>query len=162
MDPTLNREKCFLLVKVGLLFYPFKLCRGEVILSSNPRNPDDQDVVKRIIGMEDDIIIKHPRGWKSRSPHLLSFETIKPGHLWLQGDNMRESCDSRTYGQVDVSKVYGKVMCQLWPDFKFMRNTMEYSGQGKEFQDIIALKSKSEALQNDAYTPHHPIDPLVS
>ena len=149
MDPTLNRNKCYLLVRVGLLYYPFKLHRGEVILASNPRNADEQDVVKRVIGMEDDIIVKHPRGWKSKSPHLLSFETIKKDHIWIQGDNMRESCDSRTYGQVDIDKVYGKVVCQIWPwsESKFMRRTMEYSGQGPEYHDAVALKSKSVPIK---------------
>ena len=141
MHPTLDREKCYLLVRVGILFYPFTLNRGDVILAKNPRNKDDQDVVKRVIGMENDTIIRHPRGWKSRSPQLLSTQTIQSDKVWLQGDNMSESCDSRTYGQVDRHKVYGKVICQIYPEFKFMTNTMEYAGQGSEYQDIVSLKS---------------------
>eukprot|EP01083_Nonionella_stella_P151603 484611_1 len=138
MHPTIDREKCYLVVRVGLLFYPFNLKKGDVILSTNPRNKKDEDVVKRIIGMENDTIIKHPRGWKSRSRHLLSEQTIEKGHVWLQGDNMNESCDSRAYGQVDLSNVYGKVICQIYPQFRFMKNTMEYAAQDAEYQEIVA------------------------
>ena len=144
MHPTLHREKCYLLVRVGILFYPFTLNRGDVILAKNPRNKDDQDVVKRIIGMEGDEIIKHPRGWKSHSSHLLSTQTVEKDKLWLQGDNMNESCDSRTYGQVDMNKVYGKVVCQMYPKFRFMQNTMEYAGQGTEYRNIVTSKSKDD------------------
>lgn len=147
MHPTLNREKCYLLVRVGLLFYPFTLKRGDVILAKNPRNKNDQDVVKRIIGIENDEIIKHPRGWKSNSPHLLSKQTVEKDKLWLQGDNMNESCDSRTYGQVNVNKVYGKVVCQIYPKFRFMTNTMEYAAQGDRYKDIVSLKSKSNIIK---------------
>ena len=146
MHPTLNREKCYLLVRVGILFYPFTMKRGDVILAKNPRNPDDQDVVKRIIGMEDDEIIRHPRGWRSQSPQLLSKQIVEKDKLWLQGDNMNESCDSRTYGQVDKDKVYGKVICQIYPKFRFMKNTMEYAGQGNQYRNIVSAKSKVEKI----------------
>eukprot|EP01084_Bolivina_argentea_P188752 324825_1 len=140
MYPTLDREKCYLLVRVGILFYPFNLHKGNVVLATNPRDSEEQDVVKRIIGMENDEIIKHPRGWKSRSPRLLSLQTIKKDHIWLQGDNMKESCDSRTYGQVNIDNIYGKVVCQIYPKFKLMKNTLEYAAQDKEYKNIVKLK----------------------
>jgi len=147
MHPTLHREKCYLLVRVGLLFYPFGIHRGDVILATNPRNEDEQDVVKRVIGMENDQIIKHPRGWKSNSPHLLSEQTIKKDHLWLQGDNLNESCDSRTYGQVECNKVYGKVLCQIYPQFKFINKTMEYAAQDEVYHRIVKLKSDTNNIR---------------
>eukprot|EP01084_Bolivina_argentea_P208608 355602_1 len=147
MHPTLDREKCYLLVRVGILFYPFNLHKGEVILSKNPRDQDDKDVVKRIIGMENDQIIKHPRGWKSNSPYLLSQQTIKKDHVWLQGDNMSESCDSRTYDQVPINNVYGKVMCQLYPEFKIIKNTLKYGGQGEQYQNILKSKSDKDKIE---------------
>ena len=64
--------------------------------------------------------------------------------MWLQGDNMRESCDSRTYGQVHKNNVYGKVVCQIYPQFKFLNNTLEYAGQEELYQNIVKMKSDDE------------------
>ena len=155
MEPTLDREKCYLLVRVGLLFYPFALRRGDVVLSRNPRNADDQDVVKRIIGLEGDEVVQHPRGWISKSPHLLSTQTVRRGHVWLQGDNMNESCDSRTYGQVDSAKVYGKVVWQIYPCWKRVRNTMQYAAQDEEYHRI-AKESPSKAMTVSHHSPKTP------
>ena len=136
MDPTFDSGKRFLLVKVGLLYYFSSLNKGDVIIAKNPRKNSKDDIVKRVIGLPLDTIIKHPRGWCSRSPHLLTTVTLGKDQVWLQGDNMGHSVDSRTYGPLTLDQVYGKVICQVYPSIKMIGNTMEYSGQGPEFQKI--------------------------
>ena len=136
MDPTFDRGRRFLLVKVGLLYYFSSLNRGDVVIARNPRQNSKDDIVKRVVGLPLDTVVKHPRGWCSRSPEFLTTVTLTKDQIWLQGDNMRHSVDSRTYGPLPINQVYGKVICQIYPSLKMIANTMEHSGQGKEFQKL--------------------------
>jgi inner membrane protease subunit 1 len=50
--------------------------------------------------------------WSAASaPELV----VPPGHVWVQGDNMAVSRDSREYGPVPLGTVRGRVLCTLWP-----------------------------------------------
>ena len=140
MHPTLNENKCFLLVRVGFLYWPFKINKGDVILSKNPRDINIDDVVKRVVGVENDEIIVHPRGWKSDMPLLLDKIKIDKDNVWIQGDNMSQSTDSRSYGSIDKRNIYGKVICQIYPELKWINNTMEYSGQEQKYWDLYGKK----------------------
>jgi len=40
---------------------------------------------------------------------------VPPGHVWVQGDNMVVSRDSREYGPVPLGAVRGRVVCTVWP-----------------------------------------------
>ena len=40
---------------------------------------------------------------------------VPPCHVWLQGDNTRNSIDSRTYGPVNVGMLRGRVGYRPWP-----------------------------------------------
>ncbi len=38
--------------------------------------------------------------------------------IWLSGDNVKESNDSRFFGWVDKDQVLGKVILKYWPKLK--------------------------------------------
>lgn len=38
--------------------------------------------------------------------------------VWLSGDNLRESNDSRNFGWVDKNQIIGKVILRYWPRIK--------------------------------------------
>lgn len=38
---------------------------------------------------------------------------VPRGHVWLQGDNLLHSRDSREYGPIPLALVRGKVLCQV-------------------------------------------------
>lgn len=40
---------------------------------------------------------------------------VPKGHVWLQGDNARNSTDSRSYGPVPVNSVRARVFFRCWP-----------------------------------------------
>jgi hypothetical protein len=40
---------------------------------------------------------------------------VPPHHVWLQGDNTRNSNDSRHYGAVPVAMLRGRVCYRVWP-----------------------------------------------
>ena len=44
-------------------------------------------------------------------PHLTS--QVPPGHVWLQGDNLLHSLDSREYGAVPMGLLRGRVLWQV-------------------------------------------------
>jgi len=44
---------------------------------------------------------------------------VPDGHVWLEGDNPKNSRDSRSYGPVPLGLVDGKVIFKLWPPKNF-------------------------------------------
>ncbi len=40
---------------------------------------------------------------------------MPPHHVWLQGDNTRNSNDSRHYGAMPVAMLRGRVCYRVWP-----------------------------------------------
>ncbi|MFT7486796.1 MAG: signal peptidase I, partial [Candidatus Paceibacteria bacterium] len=50
-----------------------------------------------------------------QDPYSDFFETVKPGHYFVLGDNRLHSSDSREFGQVKADYVRGKVDVRLWP-----------------------------------------------
>ncbi|NXV40094.1 IMP1L protease, partial [Rissa tridactyla] len=48
---------------------------------------------------------------------------VPKGHVWLEGDNLRNSTDSRCYGPVPYGLIRGRICFKIWPlnDFGFLR-----------------------------------------
>ncbi|NXC18973.1 IMP1L protease, partial [Corythaeola cristata] len=49
--------------------------------------------------------------------------SVPKGHVWLEGDNLRNSTDSRCYGPVPYGLIRGRICFKIWPlnDFGFLR-----------------------------------------
>lgn len=65
----------------------------------------------------DEPYLKDPKATKDRT-----FEVnVKPGYIWVMGDNRNNSSDSRSHqgspggGQVSVDEVVGKAWVRVWP-----------------------------------------------
>ncbi|XP_035775463.1 mitochondrial inner membrane protease subunit 1-like [Anopheles albimanus] len=48
-----------------------------------------------------------------------SIVTVPRGHLWIEGDNVQNSSDSRNYGPVPIGLVKSRAICRLWPLSEF-------------------------------------------
>ncbi|EIW67974.1 hypothetical protein TREMEDRAFT_69505 [Tremella mesenterica DSM 1558] len=116
--------------------------RGDLVVSINPMKPNET-VCKRVIGIQGDIIEVEPRRgresiWmaeeddelgngrvilrdvdsegrplRSRRKGEGQWVKIPKGHVWLQGDNISNSTDSRMYGPVPVGIITGKVLARV-------------------------------------------------
>eukprot|EP00244_Chara_vulgaris_P007303 TRINITY_DN2739_c0_g2_i1.p1 TRINITY_DN2739_c0_g2~~TRINITY_DN2739_c0_g2_i1.p1 ORF type:complete len:165 (-),score=0.96 TRINITY_DN2739_c0_g2_i1:236-730(-) len=87
-----------------------KLKAGDVVVAKSPTNPR-LIVCKRIVGVSGDRVTIIPIKETERLRHVV----VPKGHVWLQGDNIRNSTDSRHYGPVPSAMVKGKVFYKIWP-----------------------------------------------
>ena len=81
---------------------------GDVVVARSPTNPR-LIVCKRVLGLEGDRVKVVP------TAPLDVARTIKVprGHVWLQGDNLHNSTDSRHYGPVPYAMLRGKVFFKV-------------------------------------------------
>ena len=109
--------------------------RGDIIVFKYPEDPT-RDFIKRVIGIEGDVIESHDKTlsvnsrklMESYAQHVDSF--IKPADMdkrdnfgpitvpkdsvFVMGDNRDQSYDSRFWGFVDLSMVKGKAIIIYW------------------------------------------------
>ncbi|KAG7595115.1 LexA/Signal peptidase-like superfamily [Arabidopsis thaliana x Arabidopsis arenosa] len=110
MLPTLNLTGDVILAEH--LSHRFgKIGLGDVVLVRSPRDPNRM-VTKRILGLEGD------RLTFSADPLVgdASVSVLVPkGHVWIQGDNLYASTDSRHFGPIPYSLIEGKALLRVWP-----------------------------------------------
>jgi inner membrane protease subunit 1 len=76
---------------------------GDVISAKSPIEPHKL-VLKRVVGKEGDVVKIDPLDPDSK------FVQIPKGKLWIVGDNLRFSRDSRDYGPISFGLVHGKAI----------------------------------------------------
>jgi signal peptidase I len=91
---------------------------GDIVVFEEPGNPSLL-VVKRIIGMPGNLVIAegdnltiHPTSAPSRANSGNSW-LVKPGELFVAGDNRPVSRDSREYGPIALESVRGTVRYRI-------------------------------------------------
>ncbi|SCV05077.1 LANO_0G17964g1_1 [Lachancea nothofagi CBS 11611] len=85
---------------------------GDCIVAVKPTDPY-QRVCKRITGMPGDVILVDPSAKKGSSLDGSAFDSfirVPPGHVWVTGDNLSHSLDSRTYNSLPMGLIKGKIV----------------------------------------------------
>lgn len=111
MLPTVNESGDLVIVdnfSYKILSKDFK--KGDVVISICPTQRNKL-VCKRIIATEGDRIPTTPLMQSHRS-----MLHVPVGHVWLAGDNPKNSTDSRYYGPVSVGLLQGRVICKITPN----------------------------------------------
>lgn len=98
------------------------LRRGDVVVAMHPQK--EGTICKRIIGLPgDEIILKQSqyttshfvgKSRRATARQRKALQKIPDGHVWLEGDNSRNSRDSREYGPVPAAMIVGRVPFRVW------------------------------------------------
>ncbi len=138
MEHTLEPDQYVLVDKLTPRFDTYK--RGDIVVFTPPPDwvqADGTPFIKRVIGLPGDTVDIHDgsvyiNGTKLNEPYLYS-ETpedppqpttvpgdthrwvVSPGDVFLMGDHRENSEDSRTFGEVEVSKIIGRAWLRYWP-----------------------------------------------
>jgi len=125
MDPTLqDLERLFVNKIVYRLHEP---TRGDIVVFAYPRDPT-RDFIKRVIGLPGETVeIRDGRvfidGSFIEEPYVVYADsygdygtvTVPTGHVFVMGDNRRNSEDSRYFGPVPLVNLRGKAFLIYWP-----------------------------------------------
>ncbi len=110
--------------------------RGDIVTFSNPEEHDRPLLVKRIIGLEGDLVsVKNGKLFLDGEPwngplRLDESEKIKvldveivvpPGHFFAVGDNINASFDSFQFGSLPLEQIKGKLRMIYWPPSRLRR-----------------------------------------
>jgi signal peptidase I len=102
--------------------------RGDVVVFHYPRDPE-KSYIKRVIALPGDrLSIDHGAVWLNGKPQREDYVpeeyrdsvsmaemVIPPDSYFMMGDHRCISSDSRTFGPVERSLIYGKAVFVLWP-----------------------------------------------
>lgn len=102
MEPTIKSDDILLTEHITAQMH--KLRRGDIVIAKCPSNPS-QNICKRIIGLPGDKI----------KLGFASCKIVPVGHVWLEGDNLNNSSDSRDYGPVPQGLIRSRALCKIWP-----------------------------------------------
>lgn len=129
MEPTLHDLERLFVNKVGYRLQAPS--RGDIIVFAYPKDMD-RDFIKRIIGLPGDTLeIKDGRVYVNDSflnEIYVSYPdnhanygkvTVPPAHVFVLGDNRRNSEDSRYFGFVPITNIRGKAFLIYWPVSRF-------------------------------------------
>ncbi len=125
MEPNFHNGEYLLVNKLAYRLGEYE--RGDVIVFRYPNDPS-KDYIKRIIGLPGDTVeirdqqvyingvpLQEPYPTRPIPPRNEPPVTVRPGTLYVLGDNRPASSDSRSWGLLDQKFVIGKAWIAIWP-----------------------------------------------
>ncbi|CEJ58697.1 hypothetical protein PMG11_07345 [Penicillium brasilianum] len=98
---------------------------GDVVRFNHP-NILGAHAAKRVLGLPGDFVCRDPpySAGAGTQPDMIQ---VPEGHVFLIGDNLPWSRDSRNFGPLPLGLINGKVVARVWPPSKieWVRNTMQ-------------------------------------
>uniref|UniRef100_A0A8C6T129 Mitochondrial inner membrane protease subunit n=1 Tax=Neogobius melanostomus TaxID=47308 RepID=A0A8C6T129_9GOBI len=111
MEPTIVNHDIVFSERMSCHLY--KIQKGDIIIAKSLYDPS-MNICKRVIGLEGDKVCT-----SSFSDIFTSHTYVPKGHVWLEGDNLTNSTDSRSYGPIPYGLIRGRVCLKLWPPHTF-------------------------------------------
>lgn len=120
------------------------LARGDIVMYRSPLRPEIL-AAKRVLALEGDTVILDPRrrpgtnvltgeftdvdearaeSWDKMAPRV----KVPWGHVWVEGDNWRQSADSNHFGPLSRSLVMGRAVCVVTPWARMAERPWEERG----------------------------------
>ncbi|XP_034698685.1 mitochondrial inner membrane protease subunit 1-like isoform X2 [Vitis riparia] len=125
MLPTLNLSGDLILAdRLSVRFG--KVGPGDIVLVRSPQNPR-KIITKRVVGMGGDRVTFSVDPKDSRRCETV---VVPEGHVWIAGDNIYASTDSRNFGAVPYGLLQGKVFWRVsfeaknWSKKKFQEGNL--------------------------------------
>ncbi|GIL60043.1 hypothetical protein Vafri_14665 [Volvox africanus] len=119
MLPTFGGQGDFVIAEAVTPMWG-QLKPGDVVICTRPVDPAES-IIKRVVAVEGEEVVLYPDRESSEVRRL----TVPPGHVWIQGDNLTQSLDSRQYGPVPKALVRGRVVFQVFPKPGWVDNSIE-------------------------------------
>lgn len=88
-----------------------QVTRGDIVCLCSPANPTTF-ITKRVVGMEGDTVTYLPSPMDSDQ---LETIVVPKGHVWVEGDNIFNSKDSRNFGPVPYGLIQGRIFWRVLP-----------------------------------------------
>ncbi|KAL3616927.1 hypothetical protein CASFOL_039321 [Castilleja foliolosa] len=88
-----------------------KVGSGDAVLVRSPEDPT-KVVTKRVKGVEGDVV---SYALDPQNSNGLKNVTVPKGHVWIEGDNLENSRDSRHFGPVPYALIHSRVFFCVWP-----------------------------------------------
>uniref|UniRef100_A0A674GDG9 Mitochondrial inner membrane protease subunit n=1 Tax=Taeniopygia guttata TaxID=59729 RepID=A0A674GDG9_TAEGU len=105
MEPTIQNSDIVFSESLSRHFYCIR--KGDIVIVKSPNDPKS-NICKRVIGLEGDKVCT-----SNPSDFLKSHSYVPKGHVWLEGDNLRNSTDSRCYGPVPYGLIRGRICLKI-------------------------------------------------
>ncbi|XP_060797818.1 mitochondrial inner membrane protease subunit 1 isoform X1 [Neoarius graeffei] len=107
MEPTITNHDVVFSERLSRHIY--RIEKGDIVIAKSPFDPH-MNICKRVIGLEGDKVCT-----SSPSDTFKTHTFVPRGHVWLEGDNLQNSTDSRSYGPVPYGLIQGRVCLKvLW------------------------------------------------
>ncbi|XP_027008081.1 mitochondrial inner membrane protease subunit 1 isoform X2 [Tachysurus fulvidraco] len=107
MEPTITNHNVVFSERLSRHLY--RIEKGDIVIAKSPFDPN-MNICKRVIGLEGDKVCT-----SGPSDTFKTHTFVPRGHVWLEGDNLQNSTDSRSYGPVPYGLIQGRVCLKLWP-----------------------------------------------
>jgi signal peptidase I len=128
MMPGLSNQERIFINKYEYKLSSDSIRRGDLVVFHFPLDPS-QSYIKRVVGLPGDTVeiddgIVMVNGRKLEEPYVpdeyrdrisKKKEPVPSGHYFVLGDHRNSSSDSRMWGFVDRSEIYGKAVFVYWP-----------------------------------------------
>jgi signal peptidase I len=128
MMPTLDDQERIFINKFVYRFHFENINRGDTVVFWFPGDPS-KSYIKRVIGVPGDrlevnngtvvvtgrALVEDEVPSEFRDQNSLPIQTVPPDEYFVLGDHRSSSNDSRSWGMVPRSYIYGKAVFIYWP-----------------------------------------------